>query len=94
MRAIHGMVMKMTLHIDEDLLFRVMEIAAVKSKTGAVDLALREFVRRGSLVHVLGAGLGETPEGLARMFDPAYDLEASRLSETPTPYGRKPRSRR
>ncbi len=73
----------MTMHIDETLLARAMEIAGSDSKTATVDLALRELVRRGSLARLLETGLRKSPEELPEIFDPAYDLEALRLAETP-----------
>lgn len=84
----------MTMHIDDALIERVMGLTGVESKTGAVDLALREFVRRGSLVKELGTGLDLGPEELKEVFDPGYNLEAARAAETPVTYGRKPRARR
>ena len=83
----------MTMSIDDTLLHKAMRISGIASKTAAVDLALREFVRRGDAVRVLSAGLDKSPRELGEMFDPAYDLEALRLAEKPTPHGRKPRSR-
>lgn len=85
--------MKMTMHIDDGLLAKAMALAGVASKTAAVDLALREFVRRGAVVEALG-DLKLSPDELRNAFDPGYDLAAIRLAETPAPYGRKPRSRR
>ena len=84
----------MTMHIDDDLLEKAMSLAGVESKTAAVDLALREFVRRGALVKELGTGLNLSPAELKDVFDPAYNLETLRLAETPVAYGRKPRSGR
>jgi len=86
--------MKMTMHIDDELLEKAMAVAGVGSKTAAVDLALREFVRRGALVKELGTGLNLSPAELRDVFDPAYNLGAMRLTETPVTYGRKPRARR
>jgi hypothetical protein len=86
--------MKMTLHIDDALLEKAMSLAGVESKTAAVDLALREFVRRSELVHVLTHGLDKSPAELREMFDPKYDLETVRLMETPRTYGGKSRARR
>ena len=86
--------MKMTMHVDDVLLEKAMALAGLESKTGAVDLALREFVRRGVLVKDLGSGLDLSPAELKEVFDPAYNLEATRLAEKPASYGRKPRSRR
>jgi Arc/MetJ family transcription regulator len=86
--------MKMTLHIDDSLLEKAMSLAGVESKTAAVDLALREFVRRNELVRILSAGLEKSPAELRELFDPDYDLEAARNKEVPVTYGGKPRSRR
>ncbi len=85
--------MKMTLHIDDDLLARVMAATGASSKTKAVDLALREVDRRSKLVSLATEGLGLGPEELKEALDPAYDLEKLRGHETPVRYGRKSRSR-
>ena len=50
--------MKMTLHIDEGLLARVMTATGAASKTKAIDLALRELDRRAKLVEICREGLG------------------------------------
>jgi hypothetical protein len=83
--------MKMTMHIDEALLARVMEAAGTTSKTKAIDLALREMDRRSALVRLTSAGLGLSPDELKDALDPAYELEEMRRRETPTSYGRKRR---
>jgi Arc/MetJ family transcription regulator len=63
--------MKMTMHIDEDTLASVMEIT---SKTGAVEKALTEMVRRHRLKSILKEGMGMTPEEIKDSFDFAsYD---------------------
>jgi len=85
--------MKMTMHIDDDLLARVMEATGSTSKTKAIDLALREMDRRAKLIKLSSAGLGLEPDELKEAIDPAYNLEEMRRRETPTSYGRKPRSR-
>jgi len=85
--------MKMTLHIDEDLLSRVMETTGATSKTKAIDLALREMDRKAKLVKLTSEGLGLNPDELRDAIDPAYDLNAMRKLETPVTYGRKRRSR-
>ena len=85
--------MKMTLHIDDGLLSRVMAATGATSKTKAVDLALREMDRRVKLVKLASEGLGFTPDELKDAVDPAYDLDEMRRRETPVTYGRKPRSR-
>ena len=85
--------MKMTLHIDDALLERVMDATGAKSKTMAIDLALREIDRRTTLSKIAAEGLGLTGTELRETVDPAYDLNEMRRKETPVRYGRKPRSR-
>ena len=83
--------MKMTLHIDEALLARVMEATGTTSKTKAIDLALREMDRRAKLIELGSIGLGLSPSELRETVDPAYRLETMPQSETPISYVRKPR---
>jgi hypothetical protein len=85
--------MKMTLHIDEALLERVMSANGIASKTMAVDLALREMDRRVKLAKLASEGLGLEPDALREEIDPAYDLIEMRRREMPATYGRKSRSR-
>jgi len=85
--------MKMTMHIDDALLDRVIAATGAKTKTMAIDLALREMDRRSTLARLASEGLGLTAAELKDSVDPAYDLEAMRRSETPMNYGRKPRAR-
>lgn len=84
----------MTLHIDEELLARVVTVTGASSKTQAVDLALREMDRRAKLIKMASEGLGLEADELKDAIDPAYDLNELRRREIPTKYGRKPRSRR
>jgi Arc/MetJ family transcription regulator len=70
--------MKMTMHIDEDLLKRVMEIHGCESKTDAVDFALRELDRRHRLREYAKTGLGLTREELLEAVEPGYDPIALR----------------
>jgi len=86
--------MKMTLHIDDDLLARVMDATGAASKTAAIDIALREVDRRAKLVSLATEGLGVTGDALRDAIDPGYNLEEVRHRDTPMTYGRKPRSRR
>jgi Arc/MetJ family transcription regulator len=86
--------MKMTMHIDDALLERVMAATGAANKTHAVDIALREIDRRAELARLTKEGLGLSPAELRETVDPAYDLEEMRLKESPVHYGRKPRSRR
>ena len=65
--------MKMTMHIDEDLLKRVMRDYECSSKTEAVDMALRELDRRARLKEFAKNGLGLTPEELGNSVFPGYD---------------------
>lgn len=80
--------MKMTMHIDEALLDRVIQIYGYASKTEAVEMALRELDRKARY-HELGKkGMEMTPEELGDTVDPDYDIMASRVAETPTKYGK------
>ncbi len=82
--------MKMTLNIDDELLARVIEFTGAKTKTEAIDLALKEMDRRARLSLLLKDDFGMSSEDWKNVFDPAYDLEAMRAAETPPTYGRKP----
>ena len=80
--------MKMTMHIDEDILEEVMKITGVASKTKAVEVALSEMVRKHRLKAILKAGLGLTSEELKNSFN--YPEEESlRVAEDPPEYGSK-----
>ena len=85
--------MKMTMHIDDALLTRVMEALGTDNKTKAVDLALRELDRRAQLVKLASAGLGLSGAELKDAVDPSYNLDEARKREIPVSYGRKSRSR-
>lgn len=80
--------MKMTMHIDEALLDRVIESYGYASKTEAVEMALRELDRRTRFRELGKAGMGMTPEELGDAVDPNYDLTSSRVAETPPKYGK------
>lgn len=83
------MKMKMTMHIEEELLLRVMVAYGCETKTEAVEMALREMDRR-TRFHELGAkGLGMTPEELAEAVEPGYDPIAQRVAEQAAAYGNK-----
>ncbi len=62
--------MKMTMHIDEDVLDRVMKLTGAKTKTAAVEIALNEMARRHKMKELFTAGLGFTPDELKKAFDP------------------------
>lgn len=75
--------MKMTMHIDEGILARVMKWSGAASKTEAVDLALKEMDRKARLAEIGKTGLGLSRAELMEAVDPGYDLMALRLAETP-----------
>lgn len=86
--------MKMTMHIDEDVLDRVMQITGAKTKRAAVEIALNEMARRDKLQEILSQGLGLTPEELAAEFAPgpadALDDHGWKAAEEPARHGNKP----
>jgi Arc/MetJ family transcription regulator len=87
--------MKMTMHIDEALLGRVMKASGIASKTKTIDLALREMDRKAKLIELGETGLGLSSSELKEVMDPNYDLDTMRRREiptTPVSYG-KTRSR-
>lgn len=68
-------IMKMTMHIDEDILARVMKITGAKTKTQAVKHALTDMARRHKMKELFSQGLGLTPDELKAEFAPtASDL--------------------
>lgn len=84
--------MKVTMHIDDELLARVVVATGAASKTAAVDLALREMDRRAELKRLAKEGLGLDAMELKETFESSYDLAASRKTEAPVSYARKSRS--
>ena len=92
--------MKMTMHIDEDVLDRVMKITGAKTKRQAVEIALNDMARRHKLKELLNQGLGLTPDQLKAEFAPTgadlldnHGLPVQAVAENPTPYGQPPASR-
>jgi len=86
--------MKMTMHIDEALLERVMKEYNFPSKTEAVEAALKEMDRQMRIREFRKNGLGLTPDELANAVDPHYDEKlghnvypAQAVAEDPSPYG-------
>ena len=63
--------MKMTMHIEEDVLERVMRITGAPTKTAAVKIALNEMARRHRMKELFSAGLGMGAEELRDAIDPA-----------------------
>ena len=80
--------MKMTMHIDEALLGRVIDIYGYSSKTEAVEMALQEMDRRARFRELGMRGMEMTPEELGDAVDPDYDLTGLRVAETPPKYGK------
>jgi Arc/MetJ family transcription regulator len=81
--------MKMTMHIDEKLLQRVMEHHNFESKTEAVDFALREIDRKAKLRAYAKTGLGFTAKELKEGVYADYDVVALRVAETPAKHGKR-----
>ena len=82
---------KMTMHIDEDVLARVMKVTGAKTKTLAVEIALKEMARRHKMKELFTAGLGLTPEELRNVFAPeseTMDHRGLSAAEDKTPYGK------
>lgn len=98
--------MKLTMHIDDDLLKRVMNAHDITSKTKAVDFALREVDRRATLKRLAETNLGLTEKEILSAFDDSYNVIELRVAETPAAaakalterkpvtYAKKPRTRR
>ena len=84
--------MKMTMHIDEDVLSRVMKITGATTKTEAVEIALTEMARRHKMKELFSAGLGLTSEELKNSFDPASYPEEPQpmtlVAKEQAPYGK------
>ncbi len=78
--------MKMTMHIDEGVLSEVMRITGVASKTGAVEVALTEMVRRSRFKELAKAGLGLNSEELKNVWEDPFEERLLRVAETPPDY--------
>lgn len=81
--------MKMTLHINENVLAEVMEAHGFDTKTEAVNFALRELDRRKKLRAYQDVGLGLTPEELKDAVFENYSPDAplaGMVAEAPKPY--------
>lgn len=81
--------MKMTMHIDEALLDRVIEAYSFASKTEAVEMALREMDRKSRFKSMLRKGTGLSVAELKNAVDPDYDILAMRVAEGSGKYGKK-----
>ena len=80
--------MKMTMHIDEDVLDEVMRLTGAASKTKAVALALNEMARKSRLKAILSKGSGVAAGQLDQVYDPK-SLAVYRTAEDQAPYGRR-----
>ncbi|MEI8294462.1 MAG: type II toxin-antitoxin system VapB family antitoxin [bacterium] len=74
--------MKMTMHIDEELLDRVVETFGCTSKTEAVEMALKEMDRKARFKEMVKVGMGFTAEELKNAVDPDYDVMSMRVAES------------
>ena len=83
--------MKMTMHIDEALLKRVMDTYGLETKTDAVEFALKELDRKARLKKFITEGLGLSSKELKEAVYPGYEAErlvpGTRVAEEPPPYG-------
>lgn len=86
--------MKMTMHIDEVLLKRVMEAYGCVTKTDAVEMALKEMDRRKRFKAYIAKPSGLTAEELKSGVEPGYDVMALRAAETPPVYKTKTDARK
>jgi Arc/MetJ family transcription regulator len=87
--------MKMTMHIDEALLARVMAATGNPSKTAAVEFALKELDRRTELKRLASEGLGLSADELREAFDPASaSASEPRPANKSASYARRPGPRR
>ncbi len=92
--------MKLTLNIDDDLLERVRLATGAKTKTEAIDYALREIDRRYRLRELLSEDIGLTPDEWRNAFDESAiedDEFSARVAEDPpkpaTTKAREPKPR-
>jgi len=82
--------MKMTMHIDEELLANVMEATGASTKTEAVDMALRELSRRVRQKKLFATPLGIEGKDPDEVFDfAAYDMLSA--AKAPGKYGTRRR---
>lgn len=82
--------MKMTMHIDEALLAEVMKATGAKSKTEAVNLALRKVAHKFRQREGLRNALLMSPEEIAATYDADLAERAMMIAEKPkVKYGTK-----
>lgn len=87
--------MKMTMHIDEEVLDRVMKITGAKTKREAVEIALKDMARRHKMKELFKQGLGLTPDELKAEFAPtaadyldSHGLPLPAVAENKPTYGK------
>ena len=81
--------MKMTMHIDEGLLDRVIKLYGCSSKTEAVNHALSEMERRHRLRGYATSGLGLSADELREGVAADYDVITARGGKGATTRGRR-----
>lgn len=84
--------MKMTMHIDEHLLKRVMAQYGFASKTETVETALKELDRRIRLEAFVSEPVEWEPDELKNAVAPGYDPIAMRVAESSGYYGHDPKA--
>ena len=82
---------KMTMHIDEELLANVMMATGAATKTEAVDLALREMSRRAGLRKLMATPIKEIDEMPPEALFDFVTYDRLRAAEAPTGYGTRRR---
>ena len=82
------------MHIDEDLLNRVIQKYRFSSKTEAVDKALAEMDRRSAFSGMVKKGMNMSSTDLEKSVYPEYDVHALRAAETRPSYGKRNAKRR
>ena len=82
--------MKMTMHIDDEILAEVMKVTGAESKTAAVEFALKEMLRRAKFKALATAGLGLTKEELKNAWEDPFAKKAARaVKKTAVRHGSK-----
>jgi Arc/MetJ family transcription regulator len=84
-------IMKMTMHINEDILAEVMRITGVPSKTRAVEVALSEMVRKHRFKEIANAGIGLTAEELKHVWEDPFPEDSLKVAEDPPHVRKRPR---
>ena len=76
--------MKMTMHIDEALLKRVMDTYGLETKTDAVEFALKELDRKARLKKFITEGLGLSSKELKEAVYPGYEARYQSRGRNPS----------